>query len=43
MKGLSWIPQLKSNNTSIESTNIMETILLTKLKLRFISTKEDNF
>ena len=39
MQGLNWIPQVKSNNTSIESTNIMKTRLLTKTKLKHISTK----
>ena len=42
MQGLNWIPQIKSNNTSIENTNRIKTILLTKLKLKYISTKEDN-
>ena len=43
MQGLNWIPQVKSNNTSIESTNRIKTRLLTKLKLKYVSTKEDNF
>ena len=43
MKGLNWIPQLKSNNISIESTHRMKTRLLTKLKPNYISTREANF
>ena len=43
MKGLNWIPQVKSNTTSVESTNRMKTRLLTKLKLKCIPTKEDKF
>ena len=44
MKGLNWIPQLKSNNISTESTNRMKTRLLIKLKpiYIYILTKEDN-
>ena len=33
MQGLNWIPQVKSNTTSIRSTNRIKTRLLTKLKL----------
>ena len=36
MKGFNWIPQLESNNTSINSTNRMKTRLLTKLKLKYM-------
>ena len=43
MNGFSWIPQVKSNTTWIESTNRMKTRLLAKLKLKYISTKEDDF
>ena len=43
MQGLNWIPQVKSNTTSSESTNRMKTRLLTKLKLKYVSTKEDKF
>ena len=43
MQGLNWIPQVKSNNMSIESTNRIKPRLLTKLKQKYISTKEDNF
>ena len=37
-----WIPQAKSNNISLESTNIIKPRLLTTLQLKYISTKEDN-
>ena len=43
MQGLTWIPQVKSNNTSMKSANRMKTSLLTNLKLKYISRKEDNF
>ena len=43
MNVLNWIPQVKSNNISIESTNIIKPRLLTTLELKYISTKEDNF
>ena len=43
MQVLNWIPQVKSNNISIENANRMRPRLLTHLKLRYISTKEDNF
>ena len=43
MNVLNWIPQVKSNNISIESTSRLKPILLTALKLKSISTKEDNF
>ena len=43
MRGLNWIPQITSNNTSIEGTNRIKTRILTKLKLKYISTKEDSF
>ena len=39
MKGLNWIPQVKSNTTSIESTNKNKTRLLTKLNQKYKSTK----
>ena len=42
MDVLNWIPQVKSNNMSIESTNRIKPRLLTKLKLEDTSTKEDN-
>ena len=42
MDVLNWIPQLKSYHISIESTNKNKPILLTTLKLKYISTKEDN-
>ena len=42
MNVLPQIPQVKSNNTSIESTRRITPRLLTKLKLKYISTKEDN-
>ena len=38
MDVLNWIPQVKSNNISIESTNRIKPRLLTTLKLRYIST-----
>ena len=37
-----WIPQVKSNNISIQSTNRIKPRLLTTLKLKYISTKESN-
>ena len=40
---LNWIPQVNSNNISIESTDRIKPILLTILKLNCISTKEDDF
>ena len=40
---LNWIPQVKSHDISIESTNRIKSKLLTTLKLKYISTKEDNF
>ena len=43
MDVLNWIPQLKSNNISIESTNRIKPRLLTALKLEYISTNENNF
>ena len=43
MNVLSWIPQVKPNNISVESTNRIKPILLTPLKLRYISRKEDSF
>ena len=45
MNGLNWIPQIKTNNISIERTNRIKARLLTKLKLIYIyiSTKEYNF
>ena len=42
MDVLNWIPQLKSNNMSMESTNRTKPRLLTTWKLKYISTKEDN-
>ena len=39
---LIWIPQLESNNMSIESTSRIKPKLLTTLKLKCISTKQDN-
>ena len=36
MNVLNWIPQVKSNNISIESTNRIKPKLLTKLKLIYI-------
>ena len=43
MDVLNWIPQVKSNNISIQSANRMKPRLLTTLKSKYISTKEDNF
>ena len=43
MDVLDWIPQLKSNNISIESTNTIKPSLLTTLKVEYISTQEDAF
>ena len=43
MNVLIWIPQLKSNNMSIESTNRIKPKLLTALQLNYISTKQGNF
>ena len=43
MNVLNSIPQVKSNNISIESTNRIKPRLLTELKLEYISTKEENF
>ena len=46
MDGLNWIPQVKTNNVSIERKNRIKPRLLTKLKLNiyiYISAKEDNF
>ena len=43
MDALDWIPQVKSNEISLESTNRIKPRLLTTLKLKYISTKEDNF
>ena len=43
MDVLNWIPQLKSNNISMESTNIIKPRLLTILRLKYISTREANF
>ena len=43
MNVLNWIPQVKSNNISIESTDRMKPRLLATLKLKCISTKEDDF
>ena len=43
MDALNWIPQMKSNDTSIQNTNRNKPRLLTTLKLKYISTKEDNF
>ena len=42
MNGLNWIPQLKSNNTSIENTNRKKKYQQ-QLRLTYISTNEDNF
>ena len=43
MNVLNWIPQVKSNYISLEITNIIKPRLLTTLKLKYISRKEDNF
>ena len=43
MQGLNWIPQITSNSISIDNTNRIKARLLTTLKLKYISTKEDNF
>ena len=43
MNILNWIPQVNSNNISIENTDRIKPRLLTILKLKYISTKEDNF
>ena len=43
MNVLNWIPQVKPKNMSIESTNRIKPRLLTTLKSKCISTKEDNF
>ena len=40
MEVLSWIPQVKSNNISIESTNRMKPRLLTTLKLDIYQQKK---
>ena len=40
---LNWIPQVKSNDTSIEKTNRLKPTLSTKLSLKYISIKKDNF
>ena len=37
MNVLNWIPQVKSNNMSIESTNRIKPRLLTALKLKYVS------
>ena len=42
MDVLNWIPQLKSNNISIDSTNRIKPRLLTAVKFKCISTKENN-
>ena len=39
---LNWIQQVKSNKISIESTNRIKPRLLTALKLKCMSTKEDS-
>ena len=40
---LNWIPQVRSNNISMESANIMKPRLSRKLKLKYMSTKEGHF
>ena len=40
---LNWIPQVKSNDISIEKTNRVKPTLSTKLSLKYISIKKDNF
>ena len=42
MDGLNWMPQVKPNNISIESTNRIKPRLLTTSKSKYRSTKEDN-
>jgi len=43
MNVLNWTPQVESNKISVRNTNRIKTRLLTTLKLKYISTKEDNF
>ena len=43
MNVLNWLPQVKSNNISIESANRIKPRLLTTLKSKYIPTKKGNF
>ena len=40
---LNWIPQTSNNNESIQKTDKLKPKLTSTLKLKYISSKEDNF
>ena len=43
MESLNWIPQVRTNNDSVDNTNRYKPRLTTKLTLKYLLCKEDNF